>query len=171
MTIEVYNQLKNLNISVPNLNDGQSIFELIKRCEPLDLNSSYLYFIQSHFFNNTCAVLKNKSDQIQAFVSGFIKPNDHKTLFIWQVAVDESMRGQGVAIRLIEFILKNNPLITHIETTVTKNNQASRKMFASLSTKLDTQMTEQVFLDKDKHFFNQHESEYLFRIGPITSIR
>jgi len=165
MAIEVYSK-KRISVSTPTKNSGYAIYKLIERCQPLDLNSPYLYFIQSHYFQKTCAVATCSNDVI-GFVSGFISPLSHNTLFIWQVAIDQDFRGRGLALKLIQFILQQNNAIEFIETTVTESNESSLRLFYKLSKTLNTQIKKEIFLDQQQHFLNQHDSEYLFRIGPF----
>ena len=165
MAIEVYDK-KKLLISTPSKKYGLKVHELINRCKPLDLNSSYLYFIQSHYFTKTCAIA-TYANEVVGFVSGFISPVNSKTLFIWQVAIDPDYRGKGLAQKLIHFILQQNNTIEFIETTVTQSNESSLKLFHKLSQALNTEIKKEDFLDQKIHFLNQHDSEYLFRIGPF----
>jgi L-2,4-diaminobutyric acid acetyltransferase len=165
MAIEVYDE-KKLFISTPSKKTGLEIHELINRSKPLDLNSSYLYFIQSHYFSKTCAIA-TYAKEVVGFVSGFISPLNHNTLFIWQVAIDQDFRGRGLALKLIQFILQQNNAIEFIETTVTQSNESSLRLFNKLSETLNTQIKREIFLDQQQHFLNQHDSEYLFRIGPF----
>ena len=166
MTIEVYNE-KKISVSSPTKNSGYAIYKLIERCQPLDLNSSYLYFIQSHYFQKTCAIATCSNDVI-GFVSGFMDPLKENTLFVWQVAIDEPFRGHGLAQTLINYILQQNLNTEFIETSITEDNLASQKLFSKLSKHLNTVITQEKFLDQQTHFLKQHESEYLFRIGPFT---
>ena len=143
------------------------IENLVRNSPPLDLNSTYHYFIQSHYFNETCAIAINEIDQVVGFVSGFQDPKKSDTLFIWQVAISKDARGNGVASKLIHFILQDHPHIQFIETTITKDNASSISLFNKISRELNTNIIEEPFLDKSKHFLNQHDSENLFRIGPF----
>src|SRR6056300_676400 len=156
MAIEVYSK-QNIQIKNPDSDYGYQISELIKNSPPLDLNSTYLYFIQSHYFNKTCAIAVNEVDKVIGFVSGFQDPRKKDTLFIWQVAISKDARGNGIASKLIHFI----------ETTITKDNTSSISLFNKISQELNTNIIEEPFLDKTKHFLNQHDSENLFRIGPF----
>ena len=165
MAIEVYSE-QNIQIKKPTISYGLQIADLVKNCPPLDLNSTYHYFIQSHYFSETCAIAVNEDDKVLGYVSGFINPKDHKTLFIWQVAISECSRGKSLATKLIHFILRHHD-IEFIETTITQDNKASQSLFKKISKDLETEITEVSFLDKSKHFSNQHDSEYLFRIGPL----
>ena len=170
MAIEVYSK-QNIQIKNPDSDYGYQISELIKNSPPLDLNSTYLYFIQSHYFNKTCAIAVNEIDRVIGFVSGFQDPRKKDTLFIWQVAISEDARGNGLASKLIHFILQEHPHMQFIETTITKDNASSISLFNKISQELNTNIIEEPFLDKTKHFLNQHDSENLFRIGPFKILK
>lgn len=170
MAIEVCSK-QNIQIKNPDSDYGYQISELIKNSPPLDLNSTYLYFIQSHYFNKTCAIAVNEIDRVIGFVSGFQDPRKKDTLFIWQVAISKDARGNGLASKLIHFILQEHPHMQFIETTITKDNTSSISLFNKISQELNTNIIEEPFLDKTKHFLNQHDSENLFRIGPFKILK
>ena len=170
MAIEVYSK-QNIQIKNPDSDYGYQISELIKNSPPLDLNSTYLYFIQSHYFNKTCAIAVNEIDRVIGFVSGFQDPRKKDTLFIWQVAISKDARGDGLASKLIHFILQEHPHMQFIETTITKDNTSSISLFNKISQELNTNIIEEPFLDKTKHFLNQHDSENLFRIVPFKILK
>ena len=168
MTIEIYSKKdKRIKITSPSKKDGFAVANLIERSPPLDINSTYHYLIQSHYFNNTCSIAFD-GNEVVAFVSGFINPSNNNSLFIWQVAIDENYRGKGLGIELIEFILKQNKNVISIETTVTKANTASRRMFQKIQEKYHTKISELILFDKEKDFSNKHATEILIEIGPIN---
>ena len=167
MIVEVYSKKNNeIKITFPTKKNGSAVARLIERCPPLDLNSTYHYLIQSHYFNRTCSVAF-EGEKVVAFVSGFIKPVNENCLFIWQVAIDESYRGKSLGIELIEFLLDQNKDVNIIETTITKNNIASRRMFQKIVKKYETTMSEETLFDKKEDFSSEHDSEMLITIGPF----
>jgi L-2,4-diaminobutyric acid acetyltransferase len=167
MSIEVYSKKNSaIKITHPRKEDGISVAELIKRCPPLDLNSTYHYLIQSHYFSKTCSIAFDNK-KVVAFVSGFINSSKNNSLFIWQVAIDENYRGKELGIELIEFILNQNKNLDSIETTVTKNNISSRRMFQKICEKYKSRISELILFDKEKDFANKHDSEMLIKIGPF----
>lgn len=154
----------------PSFDDGYAVNQLISRCAPLDTNSVYCNLLQAGHFSGTSVLAKSDNEQAVGFVSGYMKPEDASTLFIWQVAVDESARGQGLAIRLLKSLLERPSLegVLNIETTITADNQASWALFRKLADKLGASLSETVLLEKEKHFRGEHDSEYLVRIGPFN---
>jgi len=151
----------------PTVEDGPSIYDLINRCKPLDVNSRYLYLLQCSHFANTCAVAESDGS-VQAFVSAYVRPDQPDTLFVWQVAVDASLRGQGVAGQLLVHLLARPHLngVRHIEATVNPSNNASRSLFASLARKHGCDMHESMLFE-ERLLGEGHEAEILLRVGPI----
>ena len=88
----------NLVFKKPVPEDGANLFSLIENCPPLDTNSMYCNLLQTSHFADTCVAAKRpNSQELIGFVSGYLLPGDKSTLFVWQVAVSESARGEGLA--------------------------------------------------------------------------
>jgi len=91
---------KQLKLCIPSPSDGASVFRLINQCPPLDTNSMYCNLLQcTHFAKTSVAAVQNNGAEkdLLGFISGYLKPENKNTLFIWQVAVDERARGIGLA--------------------------------------------------------------------------
>jgi L-2,4-diaminobutyric acid acetyltransferase len=155
-----------IDFSTPILEDGSKIYELVKRSFPLDLNSQYAYMLICTHFSNTSIVAK-VDNQVVGFVSAYLLPKSPQTLFIWQVAVDKSMRNQGLAKRLLKEILQNLPNIKWIETTISPSNKASLKLFKSIALELNVSIQKSPFFDAALFQNEEHESEELYRIGSL----
>ena len=56
-------------IREPEKNDAKHIYDLVKKSKVLDLNSHYLYLLQTTHFKNSCSVALFEN-QIIGFVSG-----------------------------------------------------------------------------------------------------
>ncbi|GAA3974356.1 hypothetical protein GCM10022278_34280 [Allohahella marinimesophila] len=91
-------------------------------------------------------------------------------LFIWQVAVHESARGQKLASRMLEEILGRTQCsqVTELQTTITKNNEASWSLFQRLAKNLDAPLNTSVMFDRKTHFDDRHDTEMLVSIGPFA---
>jgi len=164
-------QVPSMAFREPTVEDSPSIFDLVNRSKPLDVNSRYLYLLQCSHFANTCAVAESDGS-VQAFISAYVLPDQPETLFVWQVAVDASVRGQGLAGRLLAHLLNRNRLseIRFIEATVNPTNNASRNLFASLARKHNCDITESMLFEAALFGVDAHEAEILLRVGPIQSI-
>jgi L-2,4-diaminobutyric acid acetyltransferase len=151
----------------PVLEDGKRVYDLIERCPPLDLNSSYSYFLLCSHFSDTCVVAEDNG-RLVGFLSAYLIPDRADALFVWQMAVDESARGQGLAGRMLDYLLAQPCCadVRSVETTVSPSNQSSRRVFVRLAERLQSGSNEESFLDTS-HFGNEvHEEERLIRIGP-----
>lgn len=153
----------------PVSEDGADVHRLISRCPPLDENSIYCNLLQASHFADT-SVAAEVDGELAGFVSGYLIPERPDTLFIWQVAVAEAGRGQGLAGRMIREILRRPACaqVRYLETTITPDNEASWALFRGLARKLDTQCAESVMFDRERHFRGRHDSEMLLRIGPFS---
>ncbi|MFC4878185.1 diaminobutyrate acetyltransferase [Microbulbifer halophilus] len=153
----------------PVSEDGADVHRLISRCPPLDENSIYCNLLQTSHFADT-SVCAEVDGELAGFVSGYLIPERPDTLFIWQVAVAEAGRGQGLAGRMIREILRRPACaqVRYLETTITPDNEASWALFRGLARKLDTSCAESVMFDRERHFHGHHDSEMLLRIGPFS---
>ncbi|MER2492379.1 diaminobutyrate acetyltransferase [Catenovulum sediminis] len=153
----------------PKAEDGYPVHQLIAACPPLDTNSAYCNLLQCSHFAETCVIAEIDGD-IVGWVSAYIEPTQPDTLFIWQMAVSEKARGYSLARKMLEHLLAREVCskVCYIETTITADNAASRRVFKRLAENLGTQIVESEFFTKEKHFGGQHSDEFLFRIGPFS---
>jgi len=111
-----------ISLHLPTLNDGYAVHRLIKSCPPLDVNSAYCNFLQSGHFART-SILAKAGDQCVGFISGYVKPEDANTLFIWQVAVNDSARGKGLASQMLDSLLQR----PNLNRAIPRNYNYGRK--------------------------------------------
>lgn len=148
--------------------DGPAVHRLVASSPPLDTNSLYCNLLQASHFGET-AVAAEIEGELVGFVSGYIKPGSFDTYFLWQVVVGEAARGQGLAKRMIQSLLVRPALqaVSFLETTITPDNEPSQRLFKALARDWDAGLEVTVLFDKERHFGGQHESEELYRIGPV----
>ncbi|MBE0509107.1 MAG: diaminobutyrate acetyltransferase [Chromatiales bacterium] len=164
------NNQTQVQLRLPELADGKPVHELIGRCPPLDLNSSYNYFLLCSHFRQTCVIAEHHG-QIVGFLSAYLLPEQPKTLFVWQIAVDASMRGSGLAGKLLAELLERPACrqIQYLETTIAPGNIPSRRVFERLADSQGVAIHESDFL-QPHHFGNEgHDEERLIRLGPFQS--
>lgn len=124
------------------------------------------------FFTRTC-LLAEKDDTIIGFVSAFEQPEHPEVIFVWQIAVADSMRGKGLGISLLLELLKRKESKHYrfLEATISPSNKASQALFHKLARELET--TCQVFECFSADLFPKeqkttaHEAELTHRIGPF----
>ncbi|MRH41753.1 diaminobutyrate acetyltransferase [Aquibacillus halophilus] len=152
----------------PLLEDGKKIWRLIKETKVLDLNSAYYYTILCKYFTDTCVVAE-ENGEIVGFISAFREPTEMRSIFVWQVAVDQSQRGKGLASSLLQGLLKRKECsdINYLDTTISPSNEASKALFQKLANTLKTKMVETEILHPSLFPNENHELEQTYRIGPF----
>lgn len=149
--------------------DGGAVWRLVEESGVLDVNSSYAYLLWCRQFGST-SVVAELDDEIVGFVTGFRPPENPEVIFVWQVGVDASMRGRGLAKRLLRELvaLPGCAGVTHMETTVTPSNAPSRALFRSFARAMEAEVKVGPYLTEDLFPDQGHEEEELFRIGPFA---
>ena len=155
-----------IELRPPRRADGMAVHRLIAQCPPLDPNSSYCNFLQCGHFAAT-SVAAERHGELVGFISGYRRPDSPQTLFIWQVAVSATARGCGLASRMLHHIVERHDDLTHMETTITPDNKASWALFQRFADTREAPLEAAVWLDRERHFEGQHDSEELVRIGPF----
>jgi L-2,4-diaminobutyric acid acetyltransferase len=154
----------------PSAIDGMAVNQLVASCPPLDTNSVYCNLLQASHFNETSVAASLEGGEMVGFVSGYIIPNQIDTLFVWQVAVSEKARGQGLARKMVSSLLERSSCsgVRYIETSITASNEGSWALFRRLAEQLEAPLEESVMFDKQDHFKGKHDTEHLVRIGPFS---
>ncbi|MFQ5582203.1 MAG: diaminobutyrate acetyltransferase [Mariprofundaceae bacterium] len=160
-----------MSFRTPVTTDGPAVHTLVERCEPLDINSRYCYLILCEHFSSTCVVVE-ENNELVGFLTAYIPPEHHDTLFVWQIAVDSKLRGQGVAKKMLRHLLsrRNMKCIRYVEATVNPSNDASRSLFKSLAKDGQCAIDETLIFPAKMFGEGDHEQENLIRVGPIDSV-
>lgn len=168
---ERYKKLEKLiDYRIPSVKDAPRIFDLVRSCPSLDLNSRYHYILLADHFAAT-SVVAEQAGKIVGYISAYVHPYRSDTLFVWQVAVSAEVRRHGVGHAMLEAILQRGGMeaVTYLETTVTPPNRPSRAMFRNLAQSRNTHCEETPYFAKELFDDEGHEEEWLFRIGPLQA--
>ena len=161
----------NIIIRKPEIKDAFGIWSLVKNSPPLDLNSKYSYMLFCTHFRDMSVVATDpeQDNKVVGFVSGYRPPTQPDALFVWQVAVDSSMRGTGLAPRIIQDIMERegNRDLAYIQATVGPSNKASEGLFRKMAKIYSTECETAVFFTSEDFGEGGHEEEVLFHIGPV----
>jgi L-2,4-diaminobutyric acid acetyltransferase len=149
----------------PAIGDAPRLWEIARDSGVLDLNSSYSYLLWCRDFRDS-SVVAEQDGRVGGFVTGFVRPQDPRTVFVWQVAVDEALRGHGIAASMLNRLLDHlaHQGVTRLETTISPDNAASQALFTALARTRYTSITRQQLFDPS-HFPDQHGSEELYIVG------
>src|SRR5690606_19011924 len=100
---------------------------------------------------------------IVGFLSAYCKPAAPDVLFVWQVAVHSTMRGQGVGRRLLTELV-SRPYCSNvqtIETTIGPTNQGSWALFDSFAATLGAPSARATIFHEEDFGDEGHEEEQL----------
>ncbi|MEU2118598.1 diaminobutyrate acetyltransferase [Streptomyces sp. NPDC016459] len=159
-----------LDIGPASIDDGAALWRIARGSGELDLNSPYSYLLWCRDFAGTTAVARDAAGRPVGFVTGYLRPDAPETLFVWQVAVEGSHRGSGVAGALLDALTARVAAehgVSRVEATVTPGNLASDRLFRSYARRHGADLTQEVLFPSAAFPAAGHESEVLYRIGPL----
>jgi L-2,4-diaminobutyric acid acetyltransferase len=160
-----------LLLDTPGLADGAEMWRIARDSEILDLNSSYSYLLWCRDFSRTSVVARDGGGRPVGFVTGYVRPDSPRTLVVWQVAVDRSHQGRGIAAQMLDDLAMRGAAegVYQLETTITPGNEASQRLFTSFGERHGALVQRQELFDETLFPKGQsHEPEVLYRIGPLT---
>lgn len=162
------NMTQTLTIGMPTVEDGALMWKLVKE-STLDLNSAYKYIMMCEYFKETCVVVK-ENNELQGFITAFIPPERQDVVFVWQVGVDPSQQGKGLASKMLNELVSRPACknVRFLEATVTPSNIASQSLFRGFAKKKQTECEVSDCFPADIFPEEGHEAEQTFRIGPLT---
>lgn len=156
---------RDLDIGQPELRHGGGMWEVARDSGTLDLNSSYAYLLFCRDFAVTSRVAV-RDGEVVGFVLGYLRPEARDRLFIWQIAVDEEMRGHRIAARMLDALITDLPAVRWVETTITDDNAASQRLFRSFAKRHGAKLTTAPLFEATD-FPDDHQSEAIHLIGPL----
>lgn len=152
----------------PTPADGAALWRLAQGSGVLDVNSPYYYLAFCARFGGS-SIVAEEDGRVVGFVTGLLHP-DPGTLFVWQVGVDASVRGRGIASAMLDSLLCSEPCrgVRRLDTTVTPGNDASLALFRGLARRWGAEVAESVFLrSEDFPAEARHDPELLLSIAPL----
>jgi L-2,4-diaminobutyric acid acetyltransferase len=153
-----------ITIGPPTRGDGALMHSVANRAGGLDVNSAYAYVLWVRDFAATTAVARDDAGML-AYCLGYLRPTEPTTYFVWQIAVDPRARGRGLAGALLEEVVDRCG-VRALEATVTPDNDASHRLFASFARARAATVTTQPLFSVDD-FPARHDPEDLLRLEPL----
>lgn len=157
-------ETRRLVLRKPRPDDGPAIWELVRACKPLDENSLYCNLVQAEHFADTCVVAE-RGGEVVGWISGHMIPGED-ALFVWQVAVGPKARGLGLGRRMLQHLLRREECsgATRLNTTITRDNEASWALFRSLARHLGGHLRSKPHYTRETHFGGRHATEHMVTI-------
>lgn len=155
---------RQLTLRKPDPTDGAAVWELVRDCKPLDENSMYCNLVQAEHFRDTCVVADLDGDVV-GWISGHMIPNED-ALFVWQVAVSPRARGLGLGRKMLTHLVERDECAeaTRLNTTITRDNDASWALFRSLARALGGELSDDPHFTRHEHFDGRHATEHMVTI-------
>jgi L-2,4-diaminobutyric acid acetyltransferase len=147
--------------------DGRRIFALVGEVGTLERNSGYAYVLLCSHFADTCFVAE-RDGKVVGFVLAYRPPSAPEAVFVWQVGVSPTERGQGVGQRLLEALVAAPACLDarFLTATVSPDNGPSLSLFRGFARKRGLECTERVGFPA-RLFTEPHADEHLLQIGPL----
>lgn len=154
-------------LRTPTVADGPALWQMAVDSATLDVNSPYAYLLWCRDFAAT-SVIAQAGDEPAGFITGYRRPQQPQTLMVWQVAVNSAHRGAGLAGRMLDHLATElmPDGVTHLETSITPDNNASRKLFSAFARRWNAALDCSELFAAGL-FPDSHLGEELFRIGPL----
>ncbi|GAA1489166.1 diaminobutyrate acetyltransferase [Brachybacterium sacelli] len=154
-------------ITSPTRHQGADMWRVARDSGTLDLNTSYAYLLMARDFAGTSRVAV-QDGEVVGFVLGYRRPTDPECLFIWQIAVDTSLRGRKVAAQLLDALVSDLSGVRTLETTITADNAASQRLFASFAERHGADHRIEPLFEESDFPDPGHGAELLHVIGELT---
>lgn len=149
----------------PTAADGQRMWEIARDSGVLDLNSSYAYVLWGAEFAGSSVVVESEG-RVVGFVTGFLRPSEPDSIFVWQVGVDADQRGRGLAARMLHALLDRlaERGVVRLRTTISPDNEASQRTFGAVARDRGMTLSREDYLAADL-MGEGHEPEDLYTIA------
>lgn len=157
------------NFHHPRRADGAAFFRLVRESGALEANSAYAYVMACDHFADTC-LLAVRQGRAVGFVLAFVSPARPNAVFVWQIGVAPSERGQGLGRSLLTRLMDAPACraLAHLEATVAPSNRASHRLFTGFARALGVPCLISEAAGYGAALFpGDHEAEPLYRIGPF----
>ena len=157
-------------IESPTKADGAELWRIARDSAKLDLNSPYAYMLMCRDFAGSSVIAREDGEPV-GFVLAYRRPDEPEAALVWQVAVDASQRGKGLAGALLDTLFERLTAdgVRYLETTITPDNEASIRLFASFAKRWDAAMETSVLFGAGDFPEAGHAPEELYRIGPLVA--
>ncbi len=84
--------------------DVEAVVRFVESCPPLDLHSSFTYWVILEYWGEMCFVASD-NERMVGYVSAIGSGRDNRTFYIWQIGVSSDFRSVGLAQRLISAVV------------------------------------------------------------------
>ncbi|MET8183924.1 diaminobutyrate acetyltransferase [Streptomyces sp. NPDC005336] len=150
--------------------DGFAVWEMVRNTPGLDTNSPYSYVLWFRDFAD-CSLLATVDDEIVGFLTGYRRPDEPDTYFVWQTAVSPRHGIPFLGVKLFEAAAdrQRDRGARYVEATVSAENKAILMVLRQYARKRSAEVTDRVLFPAD-WLGDGHHDEVLHRIGPLADV-
>lgn len=151
----------------PNLSHVKEITRLVDSTHRLDRNSDYAYALWcSEFAENSAVALRD--GKVIAFLTGYRRPTDPKTYFLWQTAAEPRHGVPNLGLKLIQYAVEREIQkgARAVEASVDDTNTSIVMLMKGLCRRLGGDLTTDVLFPSSmlSNGDDEHHDEILYRI-------
>lgn len=111
--------------------------------------------------------MAEQAGELVGWISGYVPPARPDAFFVWQVAVSAAARGQGLGLRMLEWLVRQ-PAAARAQaltTTITADNAASWALFSAFARRQGASLAKAPRFDRSAHFGGAQDTEWGVTIG------
>lgn len=149
--------------------DGPAVWKLVENTPGLDSNSLYYYTLWFRDFADD-SLVATVDDELVGFLTGYRRPDEPETYFVWQTAVNPRHGIPFLGVKLFQAAADQQVAngARYVEATVSAENKAIIMVLKQFSKKHSAHIETRVLFPSSL-FFDSHHDEILYRIGPLTT--
>ncbi|MEU5041309.1 diaminobutyrate acetyltransferase [Streptomyces griseorubiginosus] len=149
--------------------DGPAVWNLVENTPGLDSNSIYYYSLWFRDFADG-SLIATVDDEIVGFLTGYRRPEEPETYFVWQTAVNPRHGIPFLGVKLFQAAADQQVAAgaRYVEATVSADNKAILMVLKQFAKKHSAHVETRVLFPSSL-FPESHHDEVLYRIGPLTA--
>jgi L-2,4-diaminobutyric acid acetyltransferase len=121
--------------------DVDAVARFVESCPPLDLHTSFTYWVTFEYWGNLCFVAL-EDEQIVGYASAIGSGRDDGAFYLWQIGVAVELRSTGLAQRLIDAVVGTGREsgFRQMQVSIAPENEASLRAFRRFASSLGSSL-------------------------------
>ncbi|MGW7056348.1 diaminobutyrate acetyltransferase [Streptomyces sp. NPDC054888] len=153
----------------PVTEDGPAVWNLVENTPGLDSNSVYYYTLWFRDFADG-SLIATVDDEIVGFLTGYRRPDEPDTYFVWQTAASPRHGIPFLGVKLFQAAADQQVAAgaRYVEATVSAENKSIIMVLKQFAKKHNANIETRVLFPSSL-FPDSHHDEVLYRIGPLST--
>ncbi|MER6011756.1 diaminobutyrate acetyltransferase [Streptomyces bluensis] len=165
---------KQVTFRPPTVQDGPVVWQMVENTPSLDSNSPYHYTLWFRDFAES-SLVATVDEEIVGFLTGYRRPEEPDTYFVWQTAVSPRHGIPFLGVKLFELAADAQVArgARFVEATVSVENKAIIMVLKKYAKKRSAEVETEVLFPSGLFTAAEtdgesHHDEVLHRIGPLS---